>query len=570
MDDIINYYLYLVIGQSNSVVFMAGCAAGFLWPLGAQLRVFVNPQHRHLSPLVRSVGWVVWFTGRAWSLALICLILIGYMIFRTEVVRRSLFVPLVAGGATGLVAAGFICFRLIPEWSRGAGLRDIRVELERMTSMPLYDPVQYIDVKRGVFVGLTQDRKPLYISWQQYRSTHCQIPGASGFGKGITLGLLAYQSILAHEAAIMFDPKFDEFLLAVYARAASEMGVPLHVLNLRQGQVAQFNPCAGATGYELEEMLVGAMELFDAGSDADFHRGNDRDAAEHLARLAEENGVWSLPELLVMASKVDAITKQEGFWRKFRHLAGLSAVQTDVDIDLDGIIERGEPIYIVGSTVRDPKVTMLQKLVLVRLIQLIEKRPREKRRPVMLTLDEARHQISNVSLTALGTLRSFSCHVAIAHQSFGDLFENQALSPDAVRGAVIDNTTLKIVYHLKDADLAAALSAASAQIRTFTESVGQINPENPVNERTWQEANIPVIEPGIFMHLPSPIGSDNKLRSATGVAFSDKVATMVSISPVMSDVAPPAVVHRPPTWMQKSSDENTAIARSAFKLEDLI
>jgi type IV secretory pathway TraG/TraD family ATPase VirD4 len=324
----------------------------------------------------------------------------------------------------------------------------------KMTGAPLYDPRKYIDLKRGVFIGLNEKRKPLYVSWKQFRSTHFQIPGASGYGKGITLGLLSYQSILAGETAIMFDPKLDEFLLAVYAKAAQENGLPLHVLNLRQGQPAQFNPIAGVTGPELEEMLIGSMELFDSGSDADFHRGNDRDAAEAVARLAEENNVWSLPELLVLASKSKAITEREGFWRKFRHLAGLSAVQTDADLDLGGIFDRGEPLYIIGTTVRDPKVTMLQKLVLVRLIQLIEKRPKEKRRPVMLTLDEVRHQISNISLTALGTLRSANCHVAIAHQSFGDLFENQALSPDAVRGAVIDNTTLKIVYHLKDAELA--------------------------------------------------------------------------------------------------------------------
>lgn len=553
-------------------------SAIFFWPVGAQLSVFVNPNMRFRSPLIRSIGWVISFFGRLTLIVFVtAFVVLAYLLWWAN---QSYFdywknftqlgIALGVGSSLGGLLAGIVCFRLIPEWSSGDGLRDIRTEVKKMTGAPLYDPLKYINLDRGVFIGLTQKRKPLYISWQHFRSTHFQIPGASGYGKGITLGLLAYQSILAGEMAIMFDPKLDDFLLAVYARAALEKGLPLHVVNLRQEQIAQFNPIAGATGPELEEMLVGSMELFDSGSDADFHRGNDRDAAEALARMAVENEVWSLPELLVLASNNKAITEREGFWRKFRHLSGLSAVQTDADIDLTGIVERGEPLYIIGTTVRDPKVTMLQKLVLVRLIQLIEKRPKAKSRPVMLTLDEVRHQISNVSLTALGTLRSANCHVAIAHQSYGDLFENQALSPDAVRGAVIDNTTLKIVYHLKDAELAKTLSAATAEIRTFTESVGQINPENPVNERTWREANIPVVEPGIFTHLPSPIGSDNKLRSATGIAFSDKIATMISISPVMSDVQPPTPKHRPPSWAQASHVGIASPKSSVHTLEDLI
>ena len=275
-----------------------------------------------------------------------------------------------------------------------------------------------------------------------------------------------------------------------------------------------------------------------------------------------------LPRLLTLSANVEGITKHQGFWRKFRHLAELSAIQTDVDLDLPGIIERGEPLYIIGTTLRDPKVAMLQKLLLIRLIQLIEKRPKPNRRPVMVVLDEFKHQISSVSITGLGTVRGFDCHMVLAHQSYGDLSENQSLNEEAVRGAVIDNTTLKIVYHLNDAKLAKQLSLTSAKLRVFTEHVGQINPLNPVNERTWREANVPVIDEGIFAHLPSPRSGDGKLRCAVGIAFGDGIATRIAISPVMSKIKPPSI--QPVAPLNAGNPPAGAVRSPVARLEDLI
>ena len=51
-----------------------------------------------------------------------------------------------------------------------------------------YDPEKYFSPKKGVFLGLNEHRQPIYVSTLDWRSSHCQIVGTTGSGKGVAAG----------------------------------------------------------------------------------------------------------------------------------------------------------------------------------------------------------------------------------------------------------------------------------------------------------------------------------------------------------------------------------------------
>src|SRR5262249_8421056 len=142
-------------------------------------------------------------------------------------------------------------------------------------------------------------------------------------------------------------------------------------------------------------------------------------------------------------------------------ISQLSVLQTAQGHDLRAILDQNAILYIVGST-RNPQVTRVQKMLLLRILQLIEQRNRtQKLRPVAMMLDELKYLLSPGVLQALGTVRDKGCHVMLAHQTNGDLSDCGGLEPVAVTSAVKTNTSLKLIYRAvddEDAEWASALS----------------------------------------------------------------------------------------------------------------
>jgi type IV secretory pathway TraG/TraD family ATPase VirD4 len=140
----------------------------------------------------------------------------------------------------------------------------------------------------------------------------------------------------------------------------------------------------------------------------------------------------------------------------------LDALDTDDGPNLPDLIATPGFLYIIGS-IRSVESLQCQKLLLLRILQIIEKRPESlaDRLPIALMLDEFKYILSPPALQALGTVRDKNCHLTLAHQSIGDLEECLGLDPAAVRGAVLENTGIKFIYRattLETAEWASGLS----------------------------------------------------------------------------------------------------------------
>lgn len=110
------------------------------------------------------------------------------------------------------------------ERNRKTDIRQIDVHLPNTQST--FDPTKYYNDNKGIFFGLNEQRKPVYISWQQWRKSHVDVIGTTGSGKGVAAGVLLSQAVASGECVIIVDPKNDEWLPHVMREAASNANVP--------------------------------------------------------------------------------------------------------------------------------------------------------------------------------------------------------------------------------------------------------------------------------------------------------------------------------------------------------
>lgn len=343
-------------------------------------------------------------------------------------------------------------------------LSDIRKSFHE-TERPAYEPQSHFAFEKGIFAGLDDRRKPVYVPWEEYNTTHMQVIGTTGAGKGVMCTMLLIQCAFNGQRVIIFDPKNDKHAPSVIALAAKEAGLPFHLIDLRPETPPQINPFRFATYAEMKELLTTTFDLADRGEAADFYRLLDRRAARDVIRRAGSNP--TIKRMLEVAEESPYITDEDAvaFLEKLTEMTELDAIDTDEGPNLPDLISTPGFLYIIGN-VRSVESIQCQKLLLLRILQIIEKRAEAlaDRLPIALMLDEFKYILSPPALQALGTVRDKNCHVTLAHQSIGDLEECLGLDSVAVRGAVLENTGIKFIYRAKTSETAQWASELSGTI----------------------------------------------------------------------------------------------------------
>lgn len=415
--------------------------------------------------------------------------------------------------------------------SKLGGRTDIRTVARSLPGdlQQTYDPSRFFDDLKGVFLGLNEAKKPIYIPIREWQKSHVQVMGTTGCGKGVVAGVLLTQAILQGEAAIVIDPKSDEFLPWVLAKAAKDAGVAFVNLDFL-GKRAQWSPFAGKNAQEIEELLTAGLNIVDTGSDADFYRVEDRRVARKFALFCSQRSMPIQQQFMEFYSaNPELIESAKKLYADLEELVSSSVVQTAAGVDLHSMLQAGAVIYVRGST-RNPRVLKLQKIFLLACMQTIESRDRDEARHVVLFLDEFKYSLSRPAIEALGAIRDKRAHVVIAHQSLGDLKDCSAdLSPEAVVGGVVENCAIKIAYQVRDPATADWLSRMSGTMLFNDESKSALPIEHLGGEkrgaRTLRKAERPFVDVNQLLMLPS----------RTAVCFGIGRARFIYTSPVQID-----------------------------------
>ncbi len=323
-----------------------------------------------------------------------------------------------------------------------------------------FDPARRTKAGR-VFIGL-DERK---------REVVCPLPmqniaviGTTGAGKGVLLSSLAVQCARAGEFVFFGDPKTDDWAPHVLFAQCHEAGLPYVFLDLQPEAPHQTNILAGASAEEIEELLSVAFSLDDSGNPgSDFYRPADRDAAAYVARRATEGMTIAL---LYQECGDHLHDTAENFARRLKELAAMRSVNAIGGVSLASMMQTGGVVYCRGS-MRNPKVKLLQRMLLVRLLQLAERRSTvgDEPRQVFTVLDEVRAWLSRPMVEFLSTARSKRVHVALAAQSLADIRDCPSdMNPDSVVGAVVENCPLKAFYRVQDPTTAAWVAEQTGTI----------------------------------------------------------------------------------------------------------
>lgn len=449
---------------------------------------------------------------------------------------------LIAGGSVAALGSAAAAIRIVlrgrvVDHAAVSDVRDAAAALSRLTKA--CDPLRFIDLRRGIFLGHDQARRPIYWPRRVLDKNHVEIVGETGVGKSSLAGVLLSQLSASGETVVIFDPKFDRLLPGVLARAGREWGrYEVNMVDLRLTAGPQLNPFRGCRHDQVEELLQVGLELGKTGDAAvDFYRGGDREATAWVAEACAAGS--DIRALISAAAEDERVTERENLWRELRQLGRIPAFHTTAGLDLNGVLSKPGVLYIVGSTTR-LEVVAAQKLVLQRVMQILDERE-DQSRPVALFLDELKYILSPAALRAAGTIRDRNCHLLFAHQSLGDLNDCPGLDPAAVHGAIWGNTGLKFVYKVNDDPTAQMLSRIAGKVTTAVRSTTRGGDGR--TSSTTRDESVPLIPQHVFTHLPKPEAGE----ASVGVLLGREVARYVSTRWLPAGPTPkPAIVAPPP------------------------
>ena len=386
---------------------------------------------------------------------------------------------------------------------------DVRKVKELLPDSIEYNPLDYIDLKKGVFIGLDKDDQPQYITIKEFQKQHAAIIGTTGSGKGITASVLLYQAILLGEAVFVEDPKDDEWAVHVLREACKKAGKKFVVINLNRTN-HQLDLLADISHEQLEELFNAGFSLSKKGEAADFYRIADRRAARNVAAIHKTG--MTLYDLFNDDNVKSIGEDAPAFLGELEEIALVNSVNAKNGFSLKEIFDNGGCCYIIGST-RNQKIISAQRMILTRLIQIAETRDRINTTPrvVAIFLDELKYHISRPTMEGLGTARDKSVHIFMAFQAIDDLRDCPSdLNGDSVIGAVIENAKFKLIYKIQNPETAEWAAKMTGSILVDDE-MRKVRADLSLTEkvdtdRMIRQAESYYVDSNMFLNLPERVG----------------------------------------------------------------
>lgn len=386
---------------------------------------------------------------------------------------------------------------------------DVRKVKELLPDSTEYNPIDYIDLKKGVFIGLNKDDQPQYITLKEFRTQHAAIIGTTGSGKGVTATVLLYQAILSGEAVFVEDPKDDEWAPHVLREACKKAGKKFTLINLNKLNY-QLDLLADISHEQLEELFNAGFSLAKKGEASDFYRIKDRRAARNTAAIYEKG--MTLRDLFNTDFVQSLREDVPAFCGELEEIALVNSINAKNGFSLKEVFDEGGCCYIIGST-RNQKIISAQRMILTRLIQIAETRDRINSTPrtVAIFLDELKYHLSRPALEGLGTARDKGVHIFMAFQATDDLRDCPSdLNGDSVTGAVIENAKFKLIYKIQNPETAEWAAKMTGSILVDDE-MRKVRTDLSLTEkvdtdRMIRQAESYYIDSNMFLNLPEKVG----------------------------------------------------------------
>jgi type IV secretory pathway TraG/TraD family ATPase VirD4 len=297
-------------------------------------------------------------------------------------------------------------------------LSDIRVEQGKYKTQD-FTPSKYYK-KDKVFYGLTQEKTPLYVSLEDWKTQNQKIIGPTQTGKGVLIGVQLDQSIRNNDCTVFVDPKGDKHAVHIMNKACLETGRKLLVLDLNKEKNISlgWEPFFGGEKRERRSRLHFAFGLANTGTDADFHKGRERKIIDRV--FDKWDGTIKNLNSILSSGYEDDVQRTISSLDEWGCLQALNVGKRT--LSLDDFLKDGGVLYVKGS-LNDETIIKATTVFIMELVQSLIRlyNSKERSKHLFAVIDEVRFLMTDLFADSLATVCGFDAHFAIAYQSILDV-----------------------------------------------------------------------------------------------------------------------------------------------------
>ena len=358
---------------------------------------------------------------------------------------------------------------------------DIRYMAKELPAISNYNPLKFINLKKGVFVGLDENVKPIYLqNADDWYKRHFLIVGATRSGKGVAMQYLGVQSLMLGETVVFLDPKGDKYMPHIFKEQCEKQGLPYTYIDLTQ-DIPQINLVADFTARDLKNCLVESFSQREMGSESDVYRKNEQEFLENLANfitqqnqtdnLQNNSSAKNLAELCRDYDLSRYADKYKSSVSDLNKLVNIPSINAVNGKSLAELISAGGCVYIVGDLL-DETIKKIQRFIFCRVVQLarnhsntIERNGGEEQN-ITVFADELVAHVSRFVAESYTVSLGWNLKIVSAIQDLKLLRGAPAdIDPEFLKGAVFGNSQNKLFYRADDIDTADFLSDMTGKIQ---------------------------------------------------------------------------------------------------------
>ena len=384
-------------------------------------------------------------------------------------------------------------------------LSDIEEESNKYKKMT-YNPSNFY--KKGrIFLGLDEHKKPISITWDEFKSRHKQVVGPTGFGKGVIYGMLADQLIRLHDNNTVFyvDPKDDEFMPRIMLQAAKNTGREFIYLSLNPDDVGSWGPFLGGKKTDARARFERAFGLESRGGDSDYYKKIERRTG--LRAFESGRDIFSLLDYCKAENEDSSIAVELELWAENESLCATEGSGFSV---ADAILNK-QIVYI--KTDLDHAVMLrATTLLMLEIAQEGKRLKHDKEGQISGLFDEVSFYVTPEIAERLASIRNAGIDYSLAYQSHNDMrnLKDKNVNADYVFSSVNTNCQLKLFYGGGDYEQALKLEQDTGTVVREVEQTSATE-LNEAAAEVWKDQSfvmkkeVPFINKNTILSLPEGV-----------------------------------------------------------------
>ncbi len=378
----------------------------------------------------------------------------------------------------------------------GEELSDIRAE-DGIIKTKNFNPEKHYK-KSSMFYGINKDNKPIYISDENWKSTHQRYVGPTQTGKGVEIGVQLDQAIRKGFNVFFIDPKPDKHAKAIMRKACEESGRAFIELNLNAEGKGKYAPFLGGTSRDRRARLMYALGLFDTGESADFYKSGERTIIDNLMETWDGH-LDSLKQLLKNPDYISVVQRSLNYINEWLSISTFKVDKRRTGFSIERSLIENAVVYVQGN-LDDEVLNKATTVLLMEIVQECKRLYQQRNSHTFVAVDEVAFLINEKVADALATVASFDCNILLAYQSEGDLLnlKDKTLNSKAIASRVKTNCKISLYYMAMDIETAQIMADESGLIQKSVTRSQKVDIGRHLQE-TWEQArDIHKVEEALF------------------------------------------------------------------------